>query len=43
MYKLISSGQIASKLVKTDKHNVGGLRLVSAASLRAFIEGCASK
>ena len=43
LYKLIGSGAIASKLVKTNKHNVGGLRLVSAESLRAFIEGCASK
>ena len=38
IYALLKNGDIASKLVKTSKHNVGGCRLVSVESLRAFIE-----
>lgn len=37
LYKLIRSGAIDSKLVRTHKDNVAGLRLISAESLRAFI------
>ena len=38
LYKLIKSGAIASKLIKTHPDNIGGLRLISASSLRAFCE-----
>ncbi len=37
IYALLKNGDIASKLVKTSKHNVGGCRLISVESLRAFI------
>jgi predicted DNA-binding transcriptional regulator AlpA len=43
LYSLIANGSIASRLIKTSPHNIGGLRLISTTSLRAFIEGCASK
>lgn len=37
LYALLKNGDIASKLVKTSKHNIGGCRLISVESLRAFI------
>lgn len=38
IFTLINSGAIASKLIKTSKHNVSGCRVVSVESLRALIE-----
>jgi hypothetical protein len=38
MFNLLKAGVIASKLVKTSKHNVSGCRVVSVESLRAAIE-----
>ena len=37
LFTLLKKGDIASKLVKTSKHNVGGCRLVSVESLLVFI------
>jgi len=38
IYELIRSGRIASRVVKTSKHNVSGIRIVNTESVRAFIE-----
>ena len=38
LFTLISEKRIASKLVKTHPSNVGGIRLIELASLRAFIQ-----
>ena len=43
LFALLKKGDIASKLVKTSKHNVGGCRLVSVESLRAFIAECGNE
>lgn len=38
LYSLISNGSVTSRVVKTNRHNVSGIRLISTNSLRAFIE-----
>jgi hypothetical protein len=43
MNALIANGSIASRLVKTSRHNVSGLRLISTSSLLAFIESFDAK
>ena len=42
LYGLIRSGQIASRVVKTSRHNISGIRLVNTESVRAFIEAAPS-
>jgi len=41
LYSLIKTGAVASRIVKTSKHHVSGIRLVSTDSVRAFIESSA--
>jgi len=38
LYSLISNGSVTSRVIKTSRHNVSGIRLISVESLRAFIE-----
>ena len=38
LYSLISNRSVASRVIKTNRHNVSGIRLISVESLRAFIE-----
>jgi len=38
LFALIRQKRIASKVLRTHPHNIGGLRLISTESLRALIE-----
>ena len=38
LYQLIRTGAVASRVVKTSKYNVSGIRIINIESVRAFIE-----
>ena len=38
LYTLLTNGSVTSRVIKTSRHNVSGIRLISTDSLRAFIE-----